>query len=177
MRGQGSYQLLAELQEFGSFTAGEQRYIRRSLDVAADGAEASAQWARGLGEAADIGRQARAYKAIVEIRALAPEDVEPDDSQTLLNPLIRISAFDLHEGKLISFAAYRFLYERLLGASVRPWLISAFCAAAAMPCVHPELRTELLKSLTLRDMAAVAWRTREAIFFPQWIEKVPVAVS
>lgn len=176
MREQGSLQLLAELREFGSFTAAEQRYIRRSLDVAMDGADASAQWARGLEEAADIGRQARAYEAIAEIGSLAPEEVEPNDPQTLLVPLIRISSFDLQGGKLNSFAAYRFLYERLLGASVRPWLISAFSAAAAMPCVHPELRTELLQSVPLRDMAAAAWRTREAIFFPEWIEKVPVAV-
>ena len=33
-----------------------------------------------------------------------------------------LSAFDLGEGKLSCFAAYRFLYERLLGPAVRPWL-------------------------------------------------------
>lgn len=174
--GQGSLQLLSELTEFASFTAAEQRYIRRSLDVAFAGPEAIDHWARGIREAAAIGLQAKAYQAIEEIEALAPEDVEPDDPGSLLGPLIRLSAFDLQQGKLTSFAAYRFLYERLLGAAVRPWLMSAFGAAAAMPCVHPELRAELLQSVEARDMVAVGWRTRAAVFFPEWIEKVPSAV-
>jgi hypothetical protein len=168
-------QLLAELREFGSFTAAEQRYIRRSLDVALEGAGATGKWARGIREAAAIAVQARAYEAISEIAALAPETVEPGDPESLLVPLIRISAVDLHEGKLTSFAAYRFLYERLLGAVVRPWLVSAFCAAAAMPCVHPELRAELLMSVTVCDMAIAGWHSHEAVFFPEWIEKVPLA--
>jgi hypothetical protein len=172
---QGSLQWLAELREFGGFTAAEQRYIRRSLDVAFVRADAADHWARGINEAAAIGRQARAYETIDEIGALVPANVEPDDP-ALLPLLIRISAFDLHEGKLTSFAAYRFLYERLLGVAVRPWLVSAFCAAAAMPCVHPELRAELLQSVTVPDMAARGWVSREAIFFPEWIEKVPLAV-
>ncbi|HEV2596226.1 MAG TPA: hypothetical protein VGU01_13600 [Sphingomicrobium sp.] len=169
-------QMLAELTEFASFKSAEQRYIRRSLDVALAGPDATDQWARGILEAAAIGLQAKAYEAIEEIAALVPEDVEPDDPGSLLAPLIRISAFDLHQGKLTSFAAYRFLYERLFGAGVRPWLMSAFCAAAAMPCVHPELRAELLQSLDARDMTASGWRTRAAVFFPEWVEKVPSAV-
>jgi len=173
---QGSLQWLAELTEFGGFTAAEQRYIRRSLDVAFVRADAAEHWARGIKEAAAIGCQARAYETIDEIGALAPENVEPDDPASLLPLLIRISAFDLQEGKLTSFAAYRFLYERLLGAAVRPWLVSAFCAAAAMPCVHPELRAELLQSVRVRDMAEAGWVSREALFFPEWVEKVPAAV-
>jgi len=174
--GQGSIQLLAELREFASFRPAEQRYIRRSLDVAFTGPDATDQWARGITEAAAIGLQARAYEAIEEIAALVPEEIEPDDPGSLLVPLIRISAFDLHQGRLTSFAAYRFLYERLLGAAVRPWLMSAFCAAAAMPCVHPELRAELLQSVDERDIAAAGWRSRASLFFPEWIEKVPAAV-
>jgi hypothetical protein len=170
-------QLLAELEEFATFTAAEQRYIRRSLDVAFAGVEAVEHWARGIEEAAGIGSQARAYAALDEIRALVPENIEPDDATSLLPLLIRVSAFDLHQGKLASFAAYRFLYERLLGAGIRPWLLSAFCAAAGMPALHPELRGELLASLTVRDMASAGWAAREAIFFPEWVEKVPLAAA
>ena len=43
--------------------------------------------------------------------------------------LTTLSAFDLAQGRIDSFSAYRFLYERLLGAQVRPWLPAAFCAA------------------------------------------------
>jgi hypothetical protein len=177
MSQQASLQLLAELEEFASFTAAEQRYIRRSLEIAFEGIEAVEHWARGIEEAAGIGSQAKAYVILDEIRAMTPEDVEPDDPTTLLPLLIQVSAFDLHQGKLTSFAAYRFLYERLLGAGVRPWLVSAFCAAAGMPALHPELRAELLRSLTVHDMASAGWASREAVFFPEWVEKVPLAVA
>jgi hypothetical protein len=167
--------MLVELEEFASFTAAEQRYIRRSLEVAFARVDAAGHWARGLAEADCIKLQARAYDLIDEIRALVPESIEPDDATSLLPLLIRISAFDLQQEKLTSFAAYRFLYERLLGAAVRPWLVSAFCAAAAMPCVHPELRAELLESLSADDVEAAGWTSREALFFPEWVEKVPLA--
>lgn len=176
MSNQSSFQLIAELKEFGTFTPAEQRYIRRSLEVAAAGPMAADHWARGVAEAATIGLQAKTYRLIDEIEKLTPDSIEPDDPQSLLVPLIRMTAFDLHDGKLTSFAAYRFLYERLLGPGVRPWLMSAFCAAAAMPCVHPELRAELLLSVDAVDMATAGWPNREAAFFPEWIEKVPASV-
>jgi hypothetical protein len=170
-----SNQILAELEEFASFTPAEQRYIRRSLEVAFNRASAVDHWARGLQEAAGIGLQARAYELLDEVTRLVPDDVEPDDVTSLLPILIRLSAFDLQQGRLTSFAAYRFLYERLLGAAVRPWLVSAFCAVATLPSVHPELRAELVSSLALSDVAAPGWASREAIFFPEWVEKVELA--
>jgi hypothetical protein len=167
--------MLVELEEFASFTAAEQRYIRRSLEVAFAKIDAVEHWARGLAEAAGIGLQARAYALIDEIRALDTENVEPDDTTSLLPLLIRMSAFDLQQEKLTSFAAYRFLYVRLLGAGVLPWLVSAFSAAAALPSLHPALRAELIDSLTMHDVAAAGWTSREPLFFPEWVEKVPLA--
>ncbi|MDP5122979.1 MAG: hypothetical protein NWP84_03770, partial [Cyanobium sp. MAG_04] len=40
-------------------------------------------------------------------------------------------AFDLSQERINSFSAFRFLYERLLGAAARPYLPAAFCAAMA----------------------------------------------
>ena len=170
-----SSRMFAELEEFARFTAAEQRYIRRSLEVAFAQVEAVDHWARGMTEAASIGLQARAYAVIAEIRALVPEDLEPDDATSLLPLLISMSAFDVQQGKLTSFAAYRFLYERLLGAAIRPWLVSAFCAAAALPSVHPELRAEMIQSLSAHDLAAAGWASREPLFYPEWVEKVPLS--
>lgn len=167
--------MLAELEEFASFSAAEQRYIRRSLEVAFARVDAVDHWARGLAEAAGIGLQARTYDLIDEVRALVPDDLEPNDCNSLLPLLINMSAFDLQQGKLASFAAYRFLYERLLGAAVRPWLVSAFCAAATLPSIHPELRAELIQSLTIHDVAPAGWTSQEPCFFPEWVEKVPLA--
>src|SRR3546814_6612900 len=41
-------------------------------------------------------------------------------------PLTEISIFDLSQRQIRSFPAYRFLYERLIGGAVRPWLASSF---------------------------------------------------
>jgi hypothetical protein len=172
---QQSSLLLGEMREFASFTTAEQRYIRCSLEVAEGRSDVKDHWARGLGEAATIERQAQVYGDLDFIRSLIPQGIEAEDAAALLAPLMKISAFDLQHGKLTSFAAYRFLYERLIGASVRPWLVSAFSAAAALPGIHPELRGELFASLSGRDSGAFGWSNREPLFFPEWVEKVPAA--
>lgn len=168
-------QVLEELKEFASFTTAEQRYIRCALEVASSGADAAEHWARGFSEAATIGRQARFYFDIDSIRALIPSTLEAHDAAALLGALVAISAFDLEQGKLSSFAAYRFLYERLIGPSVRPWLVSAFGAAAALPSLHPQLRAELIDSLNSQEVASAGWSRRDPKFFPEWVEKVPIS--
>ena len=170
-------ELLEELKEFASFTPAEQRYIRCSLEVALAPADAADHWARDLDEAATIGRQARAYSALQGIRSLIPTGLNSEDAVALLGPLVAISIFDLEQGKLSSFAAYRFLYERLIGPSVRPWLVSAFAAAAALPIIHPGLRAELFRSLRCDDWASPGWSILESAFFPEWVEKVPISAS
>ena len=74
--------------------------------------------------------------------------------------------------RLTSFSAFRFLYERLIGAEVRPWLPSLFCAAAALPHLHPELRRQLLQSISEAAATAAGWSSRQPAFFPHWVEKV-----
>ena len=71
---------------------------------------------------------------------MVPDDSGLDAVEPFFAPLVTISAFDLGQDRLASFGAYRFLYERLIGANVRPWLPGAFCAAAALPHLHPEKR-------------------------------------
>ncbi|MCP5751472.1 hypothetical protein NL359_40760, partial [Klebsiella pneumoniae] len=76
-----------------------------------------------------------------------PEDSGLDAAEPFMTPLLMVTAFDLGQGRLTTFGAYRFLYERLVGAEARPWLPAAFCAASALPHLHPELRRKLLQSL------------------------------
>ena len=87
-------------------------------------------------------------------------------------PLITMTAFDLGQDRLNGFGAYRFLYERLLGSAARPWLPAAFCAAAALPHLHPERRRILLKSISEAAATAPGWSNREPSFFPEWVEKI-----
>ena len=111
---------LAEMREFASFPAATQRYIRRSLDVAFHRADAMDLWCRDVVEAASIRAQSRIYERIQDLRTMVPDDSGLDQVEPFMAPLISISAFDLGQERLSSFSAYRFLYERLLGAGARP---------------------------------------------------------
>jgi hypothetical protein len=162
---------LAEMQEFATFAKGTQRYIRRSLDVAFKRADALRLWARDADEVAAIEAQRQVYGKLEAIRAAIPDDVAVEDGETLMGALVSATAFDLGEGRLPSFPAYRFLYERLLGAAARPWLPAAFCAAATMPHLHPDDRRILLQSISEGAATAPGWSIREPNFFPQWVDK------
>jgi hypothetical protein len=178
MARQSSSPMLSEMKEFAAFSSGEHRYIRRSLDVAENGIEAISRWSRSPTEDASIRAQARLYKTLLApTRSTIPDDLSIDAVAEIVGPLTTLSAFDLGEGKLRSFAAYRFLYERLLGGAVRPWLVSAFLAAAALPTIHPSLRKSLLRSITENDVTAAGWSIRQPAFMPEWVEKAPVTVS
>lgn len=163
---------LAELREFASFPAATQRYIRRSLDVAFHRGDAMETWGRDVVEEASIRAQARIYNRIDEIKALVPDDSGLDQVEPFMAPLVTVSAFDLGQNRLSSFSAYRFLYERLIGAGARPWLPGAFCAAASLPHLHPERRRALLQSISEAAATAPGWSSREPSFFPEWVEKV-----
>ena len=163
---------LAEMKEFAGFAGATQRYIRRSLDIGLDRDDALARWSRDVIEAASIRAQSKIYARLPEIRAMVPDDSGLDAVEPFLAPLITLSAFDLGQGRLTTFSAYRFLYERLIGASVRPWLPGAFCAASALPHLHPELRRKLLQSISEAAATAPGWSNREPVFFPEWVDKV-----
>lgn len=163
---------LAEMREFAGFSAGAQRYIRRSLDIGLKRADAAKLWSRDPIESASIGAQARLYARLDELRGLVPDDSGIAAIEPFIAPLISLSAFDLGQGRLDSFAAYRFLYERLVGAGARPWLPGAFCAAAALPHLHPDRRRALLQSISEAAATAPGWSSRSPGFFPAWVDKV-----
>jgi len=163
---------LAEMKEFASFSAATQRYIRRSLDIGLDRDDAMNRWSRDVIEAAGIRAQARMYDRLPELRALVPDDSGLEAVEQFIAPLVTVSAFDLGQGRLPTFSAYRFLYERLIGPEVRPWLPAAFCSAAALPTLHPDLRRKLLQSISEAAATASGWSNRKPAFFPYWVEKV-----
>jgi hypothetical protein len=163
---------LSEMKEFAGFAAGTQRYVRRSLDVGLERDDALSRWSRDVVEAASIRAQARIYERLGDIRAMLPNDSDLNGIEPFMAPLVTLSAFDLGQGRLTTFSAYRFLYERLLGAEVRPWLPAAFCSASALPHLHPDLRRKLLQSISEAAATASGWSNRQPSFFPQWVEKI-----
>ena len=169
----GTTAFVSEMCEFACFSGATQRYIRRSIDVGVRQCDDTVKrWARSHQEAASIAEQERAYRVIALIRNSIPDDLDPDATETVLGPLIHLSLFDLNQGKLPDFGSYRFLYERLLGADIRPWLPSAFTAAAALPQIHPAQRRVLLQSLPESAATAPGWSVREPAFFPEWIDPI-----
>ena len=174
---------IAELREFASFSPCEQRYIKRSLDVGLGRQDAFRLWARDGAESAAIRSQYVMYQDLKTLRREVPgSDMHTDlpfDSaapsldalEGFMGKLIRLTAFDLAQEKLTGFPAFRFLYERLLGPQARPWLPSAFCAAAALPQIRPDRRKRLLQSLSEAAATAPAWSTRAPAFYPEWVDQ------
>jgi hypothetical protein len=168
---------LLEMKEFASFSKGTQRYIRRSLDIGLGRRDAMKRWSRDVGEAASIRAQERIYGRLDLIRANVPDDSGLDAMEPVMAPLITMAAFDLGQDRLPDFASFRFLYERLIGASIRPWLPAAFCSASALPHLHPERRRVLLQSISEAAATAPGWSNREPVFFPEWVEKIDITVA
>jgi hypothetical protein len=160
-----------ELREFAGFTPCEQRYIKRSLDIGLGRQDAFKLWARDASEIASIRSQYVAYQDLKALRGALPDEIGFEGLDGYIGKLVRLTGFDLSQDRITSFSAYRFLYERLLGAAVRPWLPSAFCAAAALPQIRPERRKKLLHSISEAAATAPGWSTREPCFFPEWVEK------
>ncbi len=167
----GGALLLTELKEFANFSKSTQRYIRRSLDIGFEREDAIELWARDAAEIASMRAQSRLYKQLESLRLQVPDDSGLDAIEPFLGQLVTLSAFDLGQDRLPSFSAYRFLYERLIGAASRPWLPAAFCAAAALPHLHPERRRHLLQSISESAATAPGWSNREPLFWPEWVEK------
>lgn len=168
--------ILTEMREFAGFSPCEQRYIRRSLDVGLARHDAFRRWARGPAEAASIRTQYVIYQDLKLLRGLLKgeagggEGAGLEDLETVMGPLLRVTTFDLSQGRIECFSAYRFLYERLLGAEVRPWLPGAFCGAAALPHIRPDRRKELLQSISEAAATAPGWSMTAPRFFPEYVE-------
>ncbi|WP_338242003.1 hypothetical protein [Aurantiacibacter hainanensis] len=161
---------IAEMREFAGFAEYEQEFIERSLDIALGRRDAFKVWRFTDEDKRTIRGQYLAYRELRHLRALIPADDTFEGLESFMGTLVRISAQDLFLERLDSFSAYRFLYERLLGAAARPFLPAAFCAAAALPQIMPERRRMLLQSLSEAAATAPAWSSREPVFLPERIE-------
>ena len=151
----GGVLLIAEMKEFASFSKATQRYIRRSLDIAFGRTDPIATWARDEAEGASIRAQARFYKQLEHLRLQVPDDSGLDMIEPFLGMLVTVSAFDLGQDRLPS----------------------AFCAASALPHLHPDRRRTLLQSISESAATAPGWSNREPVFWPEWVEKVEIGAA
>lgn len=161
---------VAEMREFAGFEAAEQSYISYALDIGLGRRDAFRPWSRVDNDSEAIRRHYVAYKELRHIRGAVPPSGELEGVEAFFIRLVGLIAFDLGREKIETFSAIRFLYERLLGSGVRPWLPAAFCAAAALPQIQPERRKMLLQSLSEAAATATGWSVREPHFFPDFID-------
>jgi hypothetical protein len=163
---------IAELREFASFSESEQLFIERGLDIGLGRGDAFKAWGSSgaKGKDAAIRAQYLGYRELKALRDEIPCETSIDGLDIFMGPLLRVTAQDLALEQIESFSAYRFLYERLFGARVRPWLPAAFCAAAALPQIRPARRKVLLQSLSEAAATAPGWSEREPCFYPEKVE-------
>lgn len=166
---------ISEMREFASFAPCEQRYIKRSLDVGLSRCDAFKLWGRTEHENTAIRRQYVAYQDLKALRELVPCEGTIGEVERFIGKLVRMATFDLEQERITCFSAFRFLYERLLGAEARPYLPAAFCAAAALPQIKPERRKMLLQSLSEAAATAPGWSDRAPSFYPEFVEDVEAA--
>src|SRR3954467_3802341 len=153
---------LVEMKEFAGFAAATQRYIRRSLDIGLGRRDALRRWSRDVGEAASIRAQERMYRRLDHVRANVPDDSGLDEMEPVMGPLVTMTAFDLGQDRLPDFASYRFLYERLIGAAVRPWLPRALFAPPPPPPPPPQQPAPPPRCRTSTPKSAVRSSSRSA---------------
>jgi hypothetical protein len=165
------FQMFREMNELAQIPADAQRYIRRSLDVAFGRWDRLAETTRNEEEAKSIDRQIELYRRLGKVRAAIPANQDEVRIGRFINLTGDLTVFDLAQLKIRTFAAYRFLYERLLGAAARPWLLPVFVMATTLAPVSPELRVELLKSID-EQSAARHHSTLEPRFLPEWVDRL-----
>ena len=128
-------------------------------------------------ETASIKAQDKLYRALLQvIRNSIPDDIEINAMSEIIGLLITISAFDLGEGKIECFSAYRFLYERLVGPSVRPWC-RARRRSSGLAFSPPKSSEGAVGSITAREVAAIDWSNFDPVFFPDWVDDVEITPS
>ena len=165
-------QTISEMREFAGFTPTEQFFIARSLDLALE--RHPLRSGSAVTAPASMTRtQLAEYKALRAQRNALRTHASDDALRNFFGALVDVSAQDFARGHLSSFAAYRFLYERLLGSSVRPYLPASFCAAAALPIIEPERRKELLGSVDEAIVITAHWSSRPPAFFPCQVADEP----
>ncbi len=164
--------LVKEMEEFAGFSKRDQYYIRRSLDNYFN-QKASLRDLADL-YAIDIqflSEQRKLYnKNLPNIQNNTPYEGDLHSLKGFIEPLVIVSTFDLSQECLSCFSGYRFLYERLLGPDVRPWLPSTFCAAASMPTIPPASRKSLLQSISEAAVTAPGWSQRVPKFIPTYVD-------
>jgi hypothetical protein len=162
---------IKEMREFATFSPKAQRYIKRALDVANYNKDTYKRWCRDEEEELSIEIHFSVYKMIDTVIDLIPDNTDTQFEVTtdFFGNLTCVAIFDISQYGIDSFDSFRFLYERLFGSKVHPYLPAVFVAAATLPVHIVDKRIYLLQSLPIEVVQTTRWSETEPLFFPTWI--------
>jgi hypothetical protein len=165
--GAPDFPIVDEMAQFAAFPQPTRDYICRALAL---GREELNQGGVLTGSAWDIACElARRdmYFSLPMVReSLARKGFQLETWTTEFGLLHRYAQFDLQFSEMRDFGAFTFLYERLIGPAVRPWLLSIYLAAAASPKLVEEAREEAIARVTSYDVGNCIVDTPIPIYFP-----------
>lgn len=158
--------MIDEMALFAAFPLATRRYIVRALDFGLPRGKPLVRWADSFFDIPMNLARLDLYLAFPAVRErFASGGVERWMSE--FTAVQRAADFDLQWPEIASFVPFRFLYERLAGPMLAPWLPSIFGAAATSPKLSEESRAEALATLTMFDTQEIE-RTTAPTFYPDW---------
>jgi hypothetical protein len=183
--GQPPDEVAAEQQaEFAGFSRLEQLHILRGIRLVQDPAVTASYLAEAIAQelessastSADIALRVHLHRMLAgeisafyrdgglhQIKTSIPRDGEASANATFLQWLVFATLKELNPGLIESFPAFRFLYERIAGPEIRPFLPSAFLAAVTLPRWDWDWSRQAVASVALWNEAD---RIPPSLFFP-----------
>lgn len=137
-----------ERAEFAAFSREEQLHIVRAIKMADSIANAASTLAAGIAalkhkdssrlgaalttmQAGDLGQ---AYiSVLISLKKSIRRDGEATRNASFLKDLIWLTIRELEQDLIERYPPYRYLYQRLVGREIVPFLPSAFLAAVSLP--------------------------------------------
>lgn len=164
----GGADMIDEMRLFAAFPAATRRYIVRSLDFGLPRGDPMTRWVGGFFDMGPLMARADRYAAVPETRRALAGAKALERWMPEFVVLQRCADFDLQWDEVGDFSAFGFLYERLFGPAVRPWLTGVFAAAVASPGVVREAGSAALVSLTMFDGPDWNIDAPPPRFLPEW---------
>jgi len=161
--------VIDEMALFSTFPTPTRRYIVRALDFGLPRGKPLERWVGSFFDIATQAARADLYHSIPIVRRRLEAINGPlENWMDEYRSIQRCADFDLRFPEIASMVPFGFLYERLYGPKVRPWLPAIFMAAAASPAMTEEGRLAALQSVTMFDIAAPSEQGTPCALFPEW---------
>jgi hypothetical protein len=140
--------------QFASFPEATRHYISEALVMGLTKPGEKPWVANTLWESAAKLARMDVYHSIPVVRErIAAKGYQLETWSDEFGLLHRYAQFDLQHEEMSDFPAFVFLYERLLGPAIRPWLLSIYLAAAGSPLLTEKGRERAISGITMSDVA------------------------